>query len=366
MAYNIWKSCFNSNKELAVKQMVMTNLWFFSRDERTHRLFRKCWHLAAQQCGIEVRVVCRGFGLIKILTAIASFIGSFRFRRVIFGTSEVCFYALFSRRQDIWVFTGLGRLLIDGGFTSQIIYGILKFLFRGQILVVLNEQDRDIIRRCIGGNPIVLEGEGYKFHPLAAPRAAQHKLTFAYVGRLLKSKGVDLLVENFARHSQPNWTLLLIGDSDFSNSDSFVGTEIDKLGHFSKGKIVLTGFRSDVSTILLNVDVLVSLSLREGLPFSVLDGVNAGVHLILSPVPGHLSFDGLPGVTFVEPIQLGSLFDQIADNPKPFLIFDRSRRLSLCKQKYGQETITLSIKSILMKSHKAFHGQSANPPKANP
>ncbi len=321
-------------------------LCFFSRDKRTHQLFRSSWHLAALQCGIESQVVCREFGVIKSLLALSRFISLSRFRRVIFGTSEICLYAMFSRQSDVWVFTGLGRLIMNEDLTSRVICALLRQLYRGQLLVVLNISDREMIRRCIGGNPVVLEGEGYKFHPLSSHERVQRGLTFAYVGRLLKSKGVDQLVASFSRYSQPDWTLLLIGDSDFSNRDSVSTEELDNLANSSLGRIVCTGFRTDIHSLLRDVDVLVSLSRREGLPFSVLDGINAGVHLLLSPVPGHLSFDGLQGITFVESAELGIFFERFLDNPSQFLTFDRATRLTICNQKFGQEAIIKSIKII--------------------
>lgn len=330
-------------------EVMMSKFWLFSRDERTHGLFRSCWHQAAEDCGAKVQVICRGLGSYKMLLALAGFIRAYKYRRVIFGTSEICLYSVFSSKKDIWVFTGLGRLLLDCSPTSRVVCALLRFVYRGQTLVVLNEADHDVIKHSIGGGPIVLEGEGYKFHSLVRSRPAQKFLKFAYVGRLLKSKGVDQLVASFAKHSHPDWTLILIGDSDFSNRDSVAPEEIKHLALSSKGKIVCTGFRSDVLTLLLDVDVLVSLSRREGLPFAVLDGVTAGVHLVLSPVPGHLSFDGLPGVTFVEPTELGTLYELISNNPEQFLTFDRPARLAFCMSRFGHDAIIASIKSILMK-----------------
>lgn len=325
------------------------NLCFFSRDERTHFLFRDSWHLAAQHCGARVRVVCRGFGWKNVPLSIYRFVKEFRNRRVVFGTSEVCLYAFFSRNRDIWVFTGLGRLLIDRGLTSQVVGSLLRFLYRGQTLIVLNEADRIVVQQVIGGIPTIIDGEGYRFHSLAETRPIRDDLTFAYVGRLLKSKGVDLLVASFARHSKSNWKLMLIGDRDFSNRDAVTVDEINNLAKSSQGKILSTGFRSDVRSLLLEVDVLVSLSRREGLPFSILDGIDTGTYLVLSPVPGHLSFAGLSGITLAEPSELDAFFEQISTNAESILTFDRVARLNFCKQKFGQEAIVESIKLFLCK-----------------
>ena len=328
----------------------MSHLWFFSRDERTHRLFRSSWHRAARECGLDVQVVHRGFGIKNAARAVGNFIAARGQRRIVFGTSEICLYALFSRSQDIWVFTGLGRLLLDEGRAARAVRAFLRLLHCGQQIVVLNEQDQMVIQQSIGAPAIMIEGEGYAFcksQPNRETKELPLELTFAYVGRLLKSKGLDQLVANFAQYSSSSWTLKVVGDSDFSNQDSLTVAELQRLAQASKGRIVFTGFQQNVGAILKTVDVLISLSRREGLPFSVLDGIQAGAHLVLSPVPGHLSFSGLSGVTFVAPTGVGSFFEQILADPTRFLVFDRAARQSACERKFGQDTIVEDIKRLL-------------------
>jgi glycosyltransferase involved in cell wall biosynthesis len=348
LAYVFDKGLTISHQVLGKAQAVNKNFYFFSRDQRTHSLFRASWHLAAQQCGADANVVCRGFGWKKALAAVNAFIGASSGRRVIFGTSEICLYAIFSCRKDIWVFTGLGRLLIDGGFVARGVRTLLQWLYRGQQMVVLNEQDGELIRNSIGCAPTLIEGEGYKF--LSLPGGTErpgNSITFAYIGRLLKSKGVDNLVESFARYSKPNWTLMVIGDNDFANRDSVPMSEFQRLAETSKGRIVFTGFQSDILNILRGVDVVISLSRREGLPFSVLDGIVAGAHIVLTPVPGHLSFRDFEGITFVDPSDLGRFFVSISENPKPFFMFDRDQRVATCEARFGQGAVTKSITSLL-------------------
>lgn len=327
----------------------MSRLWFFSRDERTHRLFRSSWHKAAQECGIAVRVVHRGFGFKNALKALRSFVSAGEQRRIVFGTSEICLYSPFSRCQDIWVFTGLGRLLLDEGWAARAIRAFLRRMHRGQQIVVLNPEDQLVIQQSIGAPADIINGEGYAFRSILSVRSTNETgtgLTFAYVGRLLKSKGVDRLVADFARHSKPSWVLKVIGDSDFANPDSVPAEDLHRLAQTSNGQIVYTGFQQDVRAALESVDVLISLSRREGLPFSVLDGIESGAFLVLSPVPGHLSFSGLPGVTFVEPAELGRFFEQIGSDPRKFLAFDRAARQAACERKFGQDTIVESIKHL--------------------
>lgn len=337
---------------------MASKLYFFSRDARTHNLFRATWHRAAQESGVNTVVVCREFGFKNVLRAVFRFIFSTGQHRVLFGTSEICLYSLFSTKGDVWVFTGLGRLLIEKGFITRFVCGYLRWLHCGQQLVVLNEQDQKFIQEVFDSAPFLINGEGYQFSinsPEYKKMLNTGELAFAYVGRVLKSKGVDQLVASFAKHSLDNWTLMVIGDGDFSNKDSVSLMELDQLAKFSKGKILYTGFQKDVGALINTVDFLISLSRREGLPFSVLDGIEAGLHIVLSPVPGHLSFSDLPGVTFIDSNRLGDFFEQVTRHPSQFLKFDRVQRLAECKLKFSQEAVVKKIKHLLFDSSNMAH-----------
>jgi glycosyltransferase involved in cell wall biosynthesis len=58
----------------------------------------------------------------------------------------------------------------------------------------------------------------------------------------------------------------------------------------------LLGFRRDVARILRVADLLVLPSLREGLPFAVLEGLAAGVVPVVSNVPGSVEAVGEAGI----------------------------------------------------------------------
>lgn len=330
----------------------MTEVSFFSRDDRTFRLFRSSWQIAAREHSLGAKVFNRGFGLQNTWRAIRNFVANKRTRRVVFGTSEICLYALFANEKDVFVFTGLGRLLLDDGAVARSVRLFLRWTFTEQTVVVLNPQDQQLIGSLLGIKPTLIDGEGYPFDaslPILVPRVGSVSPVFAYVGRLLKSKGVDTLIGEFSHNSLSGWTLLVIGDGDFSNRDSLDPAELQRLALESAGKIEYMGFRKDVRKILKGVDFLISMSRREGLPFSVLDGIDGGAHLILSPVPGHLSFKDVAGVTFVESDQLGQIFKEIASDPIKFLNFDHIARRQSCDRRFGQATIVEAIKRLLVK-----------------
>lgn len=324
---------------------------FFSRDLRTHQLFRNSWHIAADKSKITQSVILRGFGVIRLLIAVKIFFGSRSTQRIIFGTSEILLYSLLSSESDVWVFTGLGRLLTNRSPRSKIVRWLLSRSYRGQLTVVLNANDRQEIKTITQKNPILIEGEGYRFAAEYDTKCFQEKscdLHFTYVGRILRSKGVDQILRAYAEKSLKNWTLTVIGDNDYGNSDCLSESEISRLSAASKGAIVFTGFRSNVKSLLQDQDIYISMSVREGLPFSVLDAIDAGLFIILSAVPGHLSFEGLPGVRIVKN-GLENVLMEIAHNSEDIFKFDRMKRIEECNKRFGQNTIVDQICETIFK-----------------
>jgi glycosyltransferase involved in cell wall biosynthesis len=325
---------------------------FFSRDYRTHQLFRDSWHLAALLSNVEVLTFTRGFGIKNIFLAFRKFWKNKRNKKVVFGTSEILLYSIISREFDVWVFTGLGRLLVGVNLRSKIVRWILGRLYCGQLVIVLNEQDQQEVKEIINVLPQLIHGEGYKFienNDKFLLRINNSEIRFVYVGRIIRSKGVDKLLSEYARCSLKNWSLTIIGDNDFGNSDSVSTNEIQRYCAISKGAIVFTGFSTNVKKLLKSEDVYISMSIREGLPFSVLDAIDAGLYIVLSSVPGHLSFEGLPGVQMVNR-GLEDVFLEIAERPEKVFDFDRQKRKNRCQVLFGQDTIVQQISKIVFQN----------------
>jgi glycosyltransferase involved in cell wall biosynthesis len=278
---------------------VYMKVCLVSRDYRTFKLFRKTWLCALSDLNWNVLTYNRkedGNFLLFLLKM-------FFVKKIIFGTSEILLMSLLSRRRDVWVFTGMGRLL-DGSkpFVSKSILFYLRCIYRGQRVIVLNLDDYRQMFRVFGSNVFKLSGEGYYFKgPVISLNHSSNKLSngvinFAYVGRLLNSKGVDTLLSVFKEVSNIHGVRLhLFGDFDFGNSDS-----VDISPYEEISSITFHGFVDDLSMYLSRVDCVISLSHREGLPFSILDALNFGCSVILSDVPGHREFKNYDGIYFCE------------------------------------------------------------------
>jgi glycosyltransferase involved in cell wall biosynthesis len=105
----------------------------------------------------------------------------------------------------------------------------------------------DLVRRGIAREHVKVIHPGVSFDhytPLASARAASP--TFAYVGRLKKYKGVDLVIRAFARLADPSATLEIAGAGDFRPALEALAASLD-LG----ARVRFLGFISEEEKLAL-------------------------------------------------------------------------------------------------------------------
>lgn len=321
----------------------------FSRDDRSFGLFRDSWIKAIIESKISFSAINRGFGFLKTWVSLIKFNREYKSIRIIFGTSEICLYSLFSSNKDIWVFTGIGRLLQYRGGIKKIVELFLKCTYRQQKIVALNPQDVLYLESIFPAKVILINGEGFEFN-ITSPIVKNNRRGFviAYVGRLLKSKGVDRLIEAYIRLPKLDCELRLIGDFDFYNSNGISPEWLDRMQSVSNNTIRCYGFVNNVRDLLKEVDIYVSLSDREGLPFAVLEAIEAGCVIVLSPVPGHLSFADLDGIIFDKSKDLQVILEDLLTHLDEYYNFNQEKRLKICNARFGIENIVAEIKSKIL------------------
>jgi len=99
----------------------------------------------------------------------------------------------------------------------------------------------------------------------------ENDLVFLFVGRLVKDKGINELVESFQllQNDHQNCTLLLVGPFEDHLDPLDERTRENILNH---NKIITTGYQPDVRKYFALSDLLVFPSYREGFPNVVLQG----------------------------------------------------------------------------------------------
>lgn len=106
-----------------------------------------------------------------------------------------------------------------------------------------------------------------------------------FVGRIVKDKGINELVESFVNieKKHKNIKLLLVGD--YEEHLNPIKKENKKLID-SLDSIITVGFQSDIRAFLSITDLFVLPSYREGLPNSLIEAGSFGIPLLATNING--------------------------------------------------------------------------------
>jgi glycosyltransferase involved in cell wall biosynthesis len=106
-----------------------------------------------------------------------------------------------------------------------------------------------------------------------------------FIGRIVKDKGINELVESFINlvKKYPNLKLLLVGDyeEDLNPIDKKNKKFIDELD-----SIIAIGFKNDIRDFLAITDLFILPSYREGLPNSLIEAGSFGIPLLATDING--------------------------------------------------------------------------------
>ena len=106
-----------------------------------------------------------------------------------------------------------------------------------------------------------------------------------FIGRIVKDKGINELVESFVNlvKKYPNLKLLLVGDYEESLNpiDKKNKKFIDELD-----SIIVIGFKNDIRKFLVITDLFTLPSYREGLPNTLIEAGSFGIPLLATDING--------------------------------------------------------------------------------
>jgi N,N'-diacetylbacillosaminyl-diphospho-undecaprenol alpha-1,3-N-acetylgalactosaminyltransferase len=167
----------------------------------------------------------------------------------------------------------------------------------------------------------------------------QGGFVLAYIGRPVRRKGFDLLLEAWKTGLLPDTrnVLLLVG----CREEDVRG----RLGHVPTG-IRALGILRDVREALAACDAVVLPSYHEGLSYSLLEGAAAGRPLIASRIPGMEAIleDGVSGVLFAPGNRDGllSAILRLKENPDERLRMGMAAR-SLVQRDFERNVVLESL-----------------------
>lgn len=173
----------------------------------------------------------------------------------------------------------------------SIIKKIETFVYsRAQCVIFGSESEREKFERIFGFLPPrwVVIPTGIEI--IKSKKEPNNIIRIAFVGRIVKVKGIDYLIEA-AKSLKQEFKLLIIGD----------GPERQNLTNLAKpdNRIKFLGFRNDVRDILAKTDIFVLPSLSEGVPIALLEAMAAGCACVVTRIGLPVS-DGKDGLV-VEP-----------------------------------------------------------------
>lgn len=154
----------------------------------------------------------------------------------------------------------------------------------------------------------------------AQPPANNSVPVAAFVGRMIRSKGVDVLVEaqrRLAGRGIP-LALSLYGKTDDDNPEGVPRAEIEAWTR--QGGVTWHGHVSDIRDVWAHADIAVLPAItREGLPRAVLEAASSARPLVVTDVPGcrHVVRHGVDGLIVPpsDPAALASALERLINDP---------------------------------------------------
>jgi glycosyltransferase involved in cell wall biosynthesis len=207
-------------------------------------------------------------------------------------------------------------LVWTGRFASNALNAVLPGKRKAAVLLVANRRTREALPRGIAGEVIEMIENGvdlglFRSAESPKPRSGSQLPKFAFVGRLIELKGVDLLLEATARAlRRHDLELHIIGDGAIRPMlESFAAA------HIPKDRVIFHGFvpQNQCAELLAAFDALVLPSLHECGGAVVLEAMAMGLPVIATKWGGPAEYlDERTGI-LIEPAGRERFIEDIAE-----------------------------------------------------
>lgn len=266
------------------------------------------------------------------------------------GNIYTCYAAMGSNTRCVPTVNGLGSGFEKKGILSRVLIFLYRYSFRYSHSVIFQNVDdayffqlKNIVHpsktKLVNGSGVDLQ----KFQPKIKSRKSRNVTVFAFVGRLILSKGFkDFLNAAKSLSSNEEYCFKLAGSHDTKRT----GMSVKELNEFCKNTgVEYIGFIDSVNEFLKKIDVIVFPSYYpEGLPRILLESLATGLPVITCNTPGckETVVDGKNGflVPIRSPESVASAMQRIASlSDKELTAMGLSSR-ELAENKFGVEQVT--------------------------
>ena len=186
------------------------------------------------------------------------------------------------------VITGLGFAFITennsiGAIVQRTLIRMFYRLASKRVQIIAQNPD-DLVDLGVKNGIVVLGSGVERSDPKATQVINTDSLKLLYVGRLLKSKGINTTISIFEQFKS-SVSLTIAGTIDKDNPDSITETELLELK--SKVGVKYLGFVSDMDSVYKECNVLLFPSTyREGVPRVILEALKYGLTIVTRDMPG--------------------------------------------------------------------------------
>lgn len=189
--------------------------------------------------------------------------------------------------------TGLGYVFTENTFLIRLLRFFVKQAYKAAFFLnervfFQNQEDRKIFDLPLL-NPRfdVIAGSGVDlaYYSYSPPSVTKKKMTFLFIGRLLKHKGILEFVAaaKILKSKYKNSSFIVVGD--LTPNPSCISRET--LEKWKKERYIsYKGYHEDIRPFLKETSVFVLPSYREGIPKSVLEAMSMGRPVITTRAPG--------------------------------------------------------------------------------
>ena len=189
------------------------------------------------------------------------------------------------------VITGLGFAFIaeNNSIKTIVQRSLIRFFYRiaSKRVQIIAQNPDDLVDLGIKNGKVVL-GSGIQSTDFATTQVIhKESLKLLFVGRLLKSKGINTTISIFEQLKCRNIavSLSIAGTIDKDNPDSLTEEELSVLK--SKAGVNYLGFVNDMDSVYKECNVLIFPSTyREGVPRVILEALKYGLTIVTRDMPG--------------------------------------------------------------------------------
>ena len=187
------------------------------------------------------------------------------------------------------VITGLGYAFVYNTSKYKFMKFIISFFYKiaeKRIKIIAQNPD-DLLDLGLSKSKVIFGSGITSPSSIVNNKNDSKHLKLLYVGRLLKSKGVEHAIETYknVRKFNNKTKLIIAGGIDSENPDTISTSYLDEIKNI-KGVEYLS-YVDNIQEVYLNSDILLFPSIyREGVPRAIIEALSFGMTIITTNMPG--------------------------------------------------------------------------------